>query len=196
MSAAPIVAVLAGGRGSRIGGSKAMVELGGRPLISRPLAAAAAAGLEAMVVAKRDTPLPHLNAAVVLEPDRPRHPLTGLVAALEAGDGRAILALGCDMPFVTGPLLASLAAATPPTVATLDGELEPLLALYRPDDAEPLRAALRRGESLRRAVASLAPARFDESSMRRFGDPRALAFSVNTPADLAAATEGIAGPSR
>jgi molybdopterin-guanine dinucleotide biosynthesis protein A len=196
MSAAPIVAVLAGGRGSRLGGSKAMVELGGRPLISRPLAAAAAAGLEAMVVAKRDTPLPRLDVAVVLEPDDPRHPLTGLVAALEAGRGNAILALGCDMPFVTGPLLASLGGATPPTVATLDGELEPLLGLYGPGDAEPLRAALGRGESLRSAVASLAPARFDESSMRPFGDPRALAFSVNTPADLDAAAEGIAGPGR
>ena len=35
------VAVLAGGRGSRIGGDKALVQLGGRPLIAYPLAAAA-----------------------------------------------------------------------------------------------------------------------------------------------------------
>jgi molybdopterin-guanine dinucleotide biosynthesis protein A len=41
-----IVAVLAGGRGSRLGGAKACVELGGTPLISRVLAAAA--GLEAV----------------------------------------------------------------------------------------------------------------------------------------------------
>lgn len=45
-------AVLAGGRGSRLGGAKATVELGGRPLISYPLAALAAAGIEAFVVAK------------------------------------------------------------------------------------------------------------------------------------------------
>jgi molybdopterin-guanine dinucleotide biosynthesis protein A len=52
-----IGSVLAGGRGSRLGGSKATVELAGRPLISYPLAALAAAGLDAFVVAKPDTPL-------------------------------------------------------------------------------------------------------------------------------------------
>jgi molybdopterin-guanine dinucleotide biosynthesis protein A len=49
--------VLAGGRGSRLGGAKPTAELAGRPLISYPLAALAEAGLEAAVVAKPDTDL-------------------------------------------------------------------------------------------------------------------------------------------
>ena len=56
-------AVLAGGLGSRIGGDKALVQLAGRPLISYPLAAAQAAGLDAVVVAKRSTSLPHSRRA-------------------------------------------------------------------------------------------------------------------------------------
>ena len=44
--------VLAGGRGSRLGGAKPTAELAGRPLISYPLAALAEAGLDAAVVAK------------------------------------------------------------------------------------------------------------------------------------------------
>ena len=59
-----IVAVLAGGRGRRMGASKATVALAGEPLISRPLAAARAAGLEAVVVAKPDTALPELVRSV------------------------------------------------------------------------------------------------------------------------------------
>ena len=55
-----IVAVLAGGRGRRMGASKAAVPLAGEPLIARPLAAARAAGLDAVVVAKPDTELPPL----------------------------------------------------------------------------------------------------------------------------------------
>ena len=47
-----LVAVLAGGASRRMGAPKACVELGGRPLISYPLEAAAAAGLSAVVVAK------------------------------------------------------------------------------------------------------------------------------------------------
>lgn len=52
MGGGALGAVLAGGRGSRLGGAKAMAELAGRPLISYPLAALADAGLDAFVVAK------------------------------------------------------------------------------------------------------------------------------------------------
>jgi len=67
----PIVAVLAGGRGLRIGGAKPTRPLAGRPLISYPLSSARAAGLEAVVVAKPDTALPQLQERVIGEPDEP-----------------------------------------------------------------------------------------------------------------------------
>ena len=82
-----IVAVLAGGRGRRMGGAKAMAELDGAPLIARPLAAARAAGLEAVVVAKRATPLPAGRAGVASSRTSRSHPLAGLVTALEHGAG-------------------------------------------------------------------------------------------------------------
>ena len=66
-----LVAVLAGGRGRRMGGPKALARARRRPLIARPLAAAAAAGLEAVVVAKAGTPLPPLGVPVWHEPDEP-----------------------------------------------------------------------------------------------------------------------------
>jgi len=50
-------AVLAGGQGSRLGGAKPTADLAGRPLISYPLAALAAAGIEPFVVAKHSTDL-------------------------------------------------------------------------------------------------------------------------------------------
>ncbi|MGN6816529.1 MAG: molybdenum cofactor guanylyltransferase, partial [Solirubrobacterales bacterium] len=50
---ATLGAVLAGGRGSRLGGAKAWVELGGRPLYSYPLAAIEAAGLDPVVCVKQ-----------------------------------------------------------------------------------------------------------------------------------------------
>lgn len=45
-------AVLAGGHGSRLGGAKPTADLAGRPLISYPLGALIAAGIEPFVVAK------------------------------------------------------------------------------------------------------------------------------------------------
>ena len=69
-----IVAVLAGGRGSRLGGAKATALLAGEPLIAHVLRAAA--GFETVVVAKRATPLPAVDVPVWIEPDEPFHPLT------------------------------------------------------------------------------------------------------------------------
>src|SRR4051812_4759929 len=88
--------VLAGGRGSRLRGGKAAVELAGRPLISYPLAAIEAAGLEVVICTKPGEPPPpsrgsfvrpgrtkepRLEPRVLEEPAQPRHPLTGIVAA-------------------------------------------------------------------------------------------------------------------
>ena len=50
-----IAAILAGGRSRRMGTDKALVEFRGEPLIARPIAAARAAGLEPVAVAKRHT---------------------------------------------------------------------------------------------------------------------------------------------
>jgi molybdopterin-guanine dinucleotide biosynthesis protein A len=177
-----IVAVLAGGRGSRLGGSKACVELGGRPLISRVLAAAA--GFETVVVAKRDTALPELDVPVWIEPDEPFHPLTGLVAALERGP---VVAVACDQPWVTSALLSALARA--PAVPWIDGAYEPLPAHYEPSQLPVLRAALAEEASLRRTLERLDPARFDLSP---FGDPVRLVAGVNTPEELAAAERELA----
>jgi molybdopterin-guanine dinucleotide biosynthesis protein A len=66
----PLGVVLAGGRGSRLGGAKPTAELAGRPLVSYPLAALAAAGLDAVVVAKPGTDLDGTNlGGTVGKPD-------------------------------------------------------------------------------------------------------------------------------
>ena len=57
--------VLAGGLGTRIGGSKATVGLGGRPLISYPLDALGAVLDDVVVLAKADTELPSLPGMTV-----------------------------------------------------------------------------------------------------------------------------------
>ena len=110
MDPTPIVAVLAGGRSRRMGTAKALVPLGGRPLVLWVLDAAREAGLEAVVVAKAGSPLPAVPVPVWREPDAPVHPLAGVVAALERAPGRAVIAAACDMPWVTAGLLRALAA--------------------------------------------------------------------------------------
>lgn len=198
-----LVAVLAGGRGSRLGVGKASVELCGRPLIAYPLQAARAAGLDAVVVAKRASELPRLGVPIVHEPDAPRHPLCGIVAALRQTQA-PVVAVGCDMPFLTGELLAWLARggedaadgegaaggrAPQATAARVGGHLQPLPALYCPADLPALESALAGERSLRATLAELDPCVLDEDTLRAFGEPERLCSSVNDARDLRTAED-------
>jgi molybdopterin-guanine dinucleotide biosynthesis protein A len=177
-----VVAVLAGGRSRRMGVPKALVPLGGAPLIARPLAAARAAGLQAVVVAKPESPLPPLDVPVWHEPAAPVHPLCGLVAALERA-GRPVVAVACDQPFLIAALLAELAAAAGNVVCEADG-LQPFPGRYEPGALDALRAGLAAGAPLRATVATLSPHRLEV-------DARVVA-SVNDPEALAEAERWIA----
>ena len=184
--AASIGAVLAGGRSGRMGTSKAIVELAGRPLAQRAVAAVGSAGLEPLVVAKPDTPLPRLDCRVLSEPSEPRHPLTGLLAALRASAGRGIVALACDTPFVPAKLIRWLSELDDADVAVplVGGRLEPLIARYSPAATEELERCLEQGDSIDDAVACLGPRVITEDEIARFGDPGRIVFDVNSPADL------------
>ena len=97
-------AVLAGGHGSRMGGAKPTAELAGRPLIAYPLAALAAAGIEAFVVAKPST---HLRGRPNVRPSGRGRPLARLpgqrtTAARSPGQRTTAPALG-EVQIVTEP---------------------------------------------------------------------------------------------
>jgi len=172
-----VAAVLAGGEGRRMGGPKAGVELGGRTLLDRAVAAARAAGLTPVVLAKPGTPLPPADAEVWLEPAEPRHPLAGIVAALARAGPAGVVALACDTPFVDPSLLAALAARDATTLVRAGGRLHPLPGRYAAAAAPALAAALAAEAPLRDALARLGAGILDAP------DEAAL-LNLNTPADL------------
>jgi len=175
----PLGVVLAGGAGARLGGSKPTVELGGRPLISYPLAAFADAGIEAVVVAKAQSELPALDVPVVMEPAEPTHPLLGLITAIEHANGRPVVASPCDTPFVTPTLLTALATTQATAAVREAGRLHPLLARYEPTDLAALRRGLAAGDSATATAEVLSPVLIEAGP----GET----FNVNSPADLDAA---------
>jgi molybdopterin-guanine dinucleotide biosynthesis protein A len=184
--------VLAGGAGSRLGRPKATALLAGRPLISYPLAALEAAGLRPVVVAKPDTELPPLDREPWLEGAGPRHPLVGILEALDRAGG-TVLACACDMPFVTAELAGWLASLRAPLVVPrAGGRAHPLLARYAPDLTDSLAAALAGERPLAAAVEAIGPRYVGEHELRRFGDPERLLANVNTPDDLARAERLLA----
>jgi molybdenum cofactor guanylyltransferase len=188
----PIGVVLAGGLGRRIGGAKAVVELRGTPLVLYPLRALQAVLAEVVVVAKQGSALPPLPGVPIwLEPAEPRHPLAGIVHALEGagaaagidGLAREILVSAGDLPFLDPEVVERLvhadARGAPAVVPRAGGRLQPLLARYSPAAHTPLAAALRSDPlpSLRDAVAALEPC------VLEFDDELPF-FNVNVPEDL------------
>lgn len=184
-------AVLAGGLSRRMGAPKAGALLAGRPLIARPLAALRAAGLDPFVVTKADRPVAAAGLEgpdgleVVVEPDRPRHPLVGVLAALERAGGPVVV-VACDLPLLPPPLLAWLAERPGGTVVPrAGGHMQPLAARYGPEAAGPVRAGIERGRAMKEVVAALGPEIVEEAELRRFGDPALMFENVNSPEDLA-----------
>jgi molybdenum cofactor guanylyltransferase len=185
-----IGAVLAGGAGRRLGGNgrgKAVRPLAGRPLAAYPAAALTAVCERVVVVCKEDTALPDLPGVERWnEPPEPRHPLTGIVHALERA-GEPVLVCAADMPLVTAESLRSLLtvasrSGSAATVAVAGGLLQPLLAVYAPGALPTLRDAAE-GAPLTEAVEALEPV--------RVALPERLVRSVNTPDDLDAAEAAL-----
>lgn len=182
-------AVLAGGAASRMDGHKAGTLLGGKPLVAWSLQALRDAGLDPFVVTKADRPvdaIPGLeNTTVVIEPDRPRHPLVGILEALRHAGGRPVIVTGCDLPLLTSGYFRYLAGHPGGTVVPrVGGHLQPLAARFGADAADAVRHGVGMEASVTGVIAGLHPTVIGEEELHRFGDPDRMFTNVNTPGDL------------
>jgi len=190
--------VLAGGRGIRMGGPKAELRVGGRRLIDRAVEVCRSV-LHRVVVVRGDQP-PIADLQVPQLPDAwPGHgALGGIHTGLRAStDGALVLA--CDMPLMEPDLLALLrdrAADGDVVVPRSRSGLQPLCAVYRSTCLPHVERALRAGERQIIGLYSCVDTReIDLREHPRWSDAERLFTNLNTPADLAAVREHLAGES-
>lgn len=133
-----VTAILAGGAGRRIGGSKPDRPLAGTRLLTHALRAARRWGGPTVLVLRDPDQVSAVEDPVILDdPDIPG-PLGGLAAALAwaaVNGADCVLTIPCDMPFLPTDLRARLNAALTSdvgvAVAASDGRLHPVCALWR-----------------------------------------------------------------
>jgi len=195
MPPAVTAAILAGGLASRFGGAdKASLLVGGRRIIERQLAALSPIAKEILIVGHDPARYASLGIPVVGDLVPGAGPIGGIYTALMSARTPWVLALGCDMPYVSSALFEALAAAIGSDVDAVVPRsargLEPLCAMYARDSVLVFKRRLDAGtwrlgglfEELRvREIGAATLAAIDEDGR--------LFENINTPHDYERARE-------
>jgi molybdopterin-guanine dinucleotide biosynthesis protein A len=192
-AAAPDVTafILAGGKSTRMGRDKALVELEGQTLLARTLDLARSVALDVRIVGDGKKFVSF--APVVEDIFRDRGPLGGIHAALRASHTDLNLMLAVDMPFVSAAFLKYLtrqarSALEVAVVVPRTGERwQPLCAVYRPEFAEAAETALLAGQNKIDLLFAARKTRvIGEDELKRGGFSPEIFRNVNTPKELEA----------
>ena len=182
--------ILAGGRGSRLGGAdKGLVPLRGRPLIEHVISILRPQVGRLVISANRNRETyAAYGVPVIADAIGDYHgPLAGILSALRAADTPFVLSAPCDTPAPPSDLAERLIAAlarerSQIAVATCGARMQPVFALVHRALAQPLQDYLvgggrEAGEWMRRQNAALAD----------FSDVADAFVNINTPQELLAA---------
>jgi molybdopterin-guanine dinucleotide biosynthesis protein A len=193
--------VLAGGGSTRFGQDKALVEVGGKPMLARMVELLRGAAKEAKVVAVRGK---YEAFGVEIVEDRwpGEGPLGGIITALEDAAGTAAraewnLIVSCDMPFLTREWLGFLTERGRKSKAQVVVPYsthgpEPLCACYRTDAVGALRVAFESGvRKVTQGLQHVTTEVLDEAEWKRFDSAGRLFWNMNTQADYEEASRGF-----
>jgi molybdenum cofactor guanylyltransferase len=157
-------AILTGGTSSRMGTDKALLEVGGRALVTVGADALREAGAAEVLAIGGDLDRLRAHGLDAHPDDHPGEgPLGGLLTALRLASTDRVVILACDMPGIDGPAVAALVHALDAdpdadvAAAMLAGRPQGLTAAYRRRASTLLERAFADGErAVRRAIAGLA----------------------------------------
>jgi molybdenum cofactor guanylyltransferase len=186
------VAIIAGGKSSRMGTDKSFVPLLGKPLIEQLLSSVGDLGQdETILITNRPSDYAYLGLTMYEDVLPERGSLGGIYTALYHSSQFYTLALACDMPFVNPSLLRHMAGLRrgdlfDVIVPRVEGYPEGLHAIYSKACLQPVRERLDADQLKVIGFYERVRVRYlDEAECQRF-DPKGLSFyNVNTPEELA-----------
>jgi len=192
MTAEPQIAafILAGGESTRMGRSKAALQLSGVPMLVRTARLVQGAG-----GAGEPAVIGNLNGAesyglaVIADQWPGAGPLGGIATALQASKAPWNLIVACDLPYLTRPWIEflaarALAAQADAVVPTNARGAEPLCAAYHKRCEGTIRAALERGvRKVTDGLTDLLVELIDPFEWKAFDSDGMLFKNMNTPED-------------
>jgi len=189
--------VLAGGKGLRLGQSKALEIIGDRSLLQRVVFSLSFFKSDIIIVTANKQSFSQLidypKLRVVTDIYPGKGPLGGIYTGLVASDSFYNLVVACDMPFLNQALLRymiQISASFDLVIPRLGNVLEPLHAVYSKGCLAPIEGLLKQGNLTVTELTNLVRVRYvDAVEINRF-DPKHLSFfNINTEADLVTARE-------
>lgn len=184
-------AIIGGGAATRFGGlDKSRLVINGLSIINRQVAALQPLVGEIFIVASQHERFADTPWRVVPDGFPGTGVLGAIATALAATTADRVVTVACDLPFLTGPLLARLIelagepGADAAWVRTAFGP-EPLVACYRASAAVAIRQAIDEGQLRAGALGQrLSIREISADALRTFGNPSRLLANINSPDDL------------
>lgn len=189
--------VACGGPSRRMGQDKALIELGGEPLVSRVARRLCTVADPVTTAPGTVGRLAHLGLTEIADSEAGAGPLAGIVAGLAWSPRELVAVAAVDMPFADAELFALLARsmghADAVVPVTADGP-QPLHAVYAAAARPRLESALADGEhGLQRALTRLRVCWVGPSEWAPVDPEGLFATNLNEPADVTAARQRMPG---
>lgn len=184
--------VLAGGKGQRLGRDKLSEVVGGRTLIQRVVDVVDLVSDQILIVIAPGQSQPAVSSRTETRVATDIYPgmsaLGGIYTGLVSSTSPHSLVVAGDMPFLNPALLRhlmGLSAGFNVVMPLVNGEIEPLHAVYSRDCAGPIRAQLEEDRLRIRDFLEMVRVRYVEGAEIEEFDPGHLSFfNINTAADL------------
>jgi molybdopterin-guanine dinucleotide biosynthesis protein A len=183
--------ILAGGKSSRLGRSKALQVIESKSLIQWVVDRLATFSTEIIIATAHGEAIPCSSAVrikTVADTYPGKGPLVGIYSGLIASSSSRAIVVGCDTPFLSVGLLEYMTQ----TLAEFDvalpriGEMiEPLCAVYSKNCVAPIQKLLEQNELRISKLLSMVKVRYIKEDEINSFDPEHLSFfNINSQADL------------
>lgn len=183
-------AILAGGRSRRMGRDKALIEIGGRPMLARVIERIRPLFEDLSVIGGDSGKYGSFGVPVHGDMRPGCGSLGGMYTALATAASPVVFCAACDMPFLSPDLVAFLLevmgeSECQAVLPDIGGEAEPLCAVYSRSILPVIERDLDTGVlRIKNTLSSLRVRTVEADEMRPY-DPELLTFfNINTPEDL------------
>lgn len=148
VSGGRVAVILAGGRNTRFPSPKAFIEVDGKTIIRRQIETLFTLADSVVISTNQPELYFHLGLTMIGDIVPSMGPMTGIYSALRCTGAPSILAIACDMPFISEKLLKYMLDNSfgDATVCRCGGRVEPLAGIYMASSMPVMQRLLASGQ--------------------------------------------------